>query len=367
MSDGTPKPSFHRVRHRGLTLVELLVAVGILALILSFAGVIFAEVTDAIRTGLATSDVTATNRSIGDQLKRDFKHMIPPGDEHPRGFLVIVNDQVSGRRALDQNGYEVNYGRIESDSIGFLVRYPESHPLHSMTAESGRNHYRSSLSSPDARIWYGHVTPMDTPGLPTMVNDIPLGRQALLLAGSGKPTSGSTLADQLAGATRDYADMRLRKLTGYNADDPIQAEIPPNADAQAYTDRMFIPPQRLRVRTQWEKTSPKEISRLHPLLASGCSDFNIQVATEIGNDGTPNWPADPSQVLPSGASAPMSRTVNGRTAYIWPHDNTSNWPKLIRIQYRLHDERGRLRSTPPDGGRAQPGQWYEHVRRVPQP
>ena len=358
---------------RGVTLVELLVAVGILAMILSFAGFIFSEVTDAIQTGLGRSDALATSRSIDDQLKRDVQHMIPPGDAHPRGFLVIVDHTVTNRLARDNNGSVVdfNFGgnlaqnEIHADSIGFLVRYPESHPLQSMTQDDDNTGYASSIQSTDARVWYGHLTPVSESGnsLPTLVNNIPLGRQALLLADpndNGSP-DGSTLAKNFNGAQRDYADMNLLKLTGYGDDDDQDPAIAKDS-ASDYVDRMFTADRRLKVRTEYDQASPNQVSQMHPLLASGCSQFNVQVATEV-NSGTPNWS--------DGSDAPMTGSVGGvpnATAYIWPYDETNNWPKLIRIRYRLHDRRGRMQSPPADGdGPAQPGQWYEQVLRVPQP
>ena len=58
-------------------------------------------------------------------------------------------------------------------------------------------------------------------------------------------------------------------------------------------------------------------------------------------------------------------------AFVWPHDDhhfdpnnpavSSRWPYLIRIRYRVHDERGYI------GTRDEPGKWFENIIKVQRP
>ena len=58
---------------RAFTLIELVVAIAILAMVLSFAGVIFKVSIGAFRTGIANAEIMRKLRAITDQLNTDFK------------------------------------------------------------------------------------------------------------------------------------------------------------------------------------------------------------------------------------------------------------------------------------------------------
>ena len=58
---------------RAFTIIELLVAIGILAIVLSFAGTIFRVSIDAQRTAMANSEIMQNFRAITGQLSEDFQ------------------------------------------------------------------------------------------------------------------------------------------------------------------------------------------------------------------------------------------------------------------------------------------------------
>ena len=58
---------------RAFTLIELVVAIAILAMVISFAGVIFKVSIGAFRTGIANAEIMRKMRAITDQLNTDFK------------------------------------------------------------------------------------------------------------------------------------------------------------------------------------------------------------------------------------------------------------------------------------------------------
>lgn len=81
-----------------------------------------------------------------------------------------------------------------------------------------------------------------------------------------------------------------------------------------------------------------------------------------------------NNVYDTGVAAPHN--ANATTAFVWRHDDeqnalpglggnpdqTSYWPYLIRIRYRVHDSRGRIES-----GVGQHGVWFEHIIKVNRP
>jgi len=60
---------------KGFTITELLVAVGILAIIMSFASVIFRVSIDSHRMAMANAEIMQKLRAITDQLNADFKNL----------------------------------------------------------------------------------------------------------------------------------------------------------------------------------------------------------------------------------------------------------------------------------------------------
>lgn len=164
------------------------------------------------------------------------------------------------------------------------------------------------------------------------------------------------------------------------------------------------------------------IAQSHPILASNCSEFIVDFAadlngnglidTELGGgvdntgsiywydsirDGDLQW--EPRSLSPATTSAlaqpqPLAFTTRDQRIFIFRVNDdapftsasrpTSAWPYLIRVRYRLHDDRGRLMSNNPaalrDGldnnGNGEideinedkyAGRWFEHIIRVPRP
>jgi prepilin-type N-terminal cleavage/methylation domain-containing protein len=71
----------YKVRTKnGFTLVELLVAVGILAIVLSFASVIFKVCINSERTAVANAEIMQKLRAITEQLDADFKGLRKDGE-----------------------------------------------------------------------------------------------------------------------------------------------------------------------------------------------------------------------------------------------------------------------------------------------
>ena len=66
--------------NNAFTIIELLVAVGILVVVLSFAGVIFRVSIDSHRTAMANAEIMQKLRAITDQLNADFRGLNKDGE-----------------------------------------------------------------------------------------------------------------------------------------------------------------------------------------------------------------------------------------------------------------------------------------------
>ena len=88
----------------GFTLIELIVAMGILAMVMGFASVIFRVSINAHRTALANAEIMQKVRAITDQLNADFKGL----NKDSEIFMVWVAKPVpaGGQKDNDLDGYE---------------------------------------------------------------------------------------------------------------------------------------------------------------------------------------------------------------------------------------------------------------------
>lgn len=75
---------------KAFTLIELVVAVAILALIASFAGVVFSVSIGSHRTALANAEIMQNLRAITDQLNSDFRSL------QTNGYLVLRSEVLIG-------------------------------------------------------------------------------------------------------------------------------------------------------------------------------------------------------------------------------------------------------------------------------
>jgi prepilin-type N-terminal cleavage/methylation domain-containing protein len=71
---------------RAFTLIELVVAIAILVMVISFAGVIFKVSINAYRTATASTEIMQKLRAITDQLNRDFKGF------RKDGYLILHSE-----------------------------------------------------------------------------------------------------------------------------------------------------------------------------------------------------------------------------------------------------------------------------------
>lgn len=205
------RPARRRV---GFTLIELLVAIAVLSLMMTLAARIFFDAQTGVQRGLQTSQIIAESRSISQPLTEDVRSMnvfSSKFESNTPGFLVIhqntfggvlfpppddINaDPSSWTADRDGNGTRGQVGDLmRSDQIAF---FRDANDLESLTpGEDSR--YDSDAKARHARVWYGHVSPVQlagnrslNPGDPEydLASQLVLGRQALLLIENSEATT----------------------------------------------------------------------------------------------------------------------------------------------------------------------------------
>ncbi len=196
----------------GFTLIELLVAISVTSIMLLLVSRVFTETTRAINIGADTSQIVANSRTISDQMFQDAGRMNvakanPEKDasrgkfsDEPGGFLVIIQQLNAGVRFPDpgrpgQAPEDWPVGDpIRTDQIAFIAAADKAESI----TPGSRDRYDSDAFAPYQRIWYGHVPRANLDGTlpddtevgqdgnnddfdPTLVTDLVLGRQGLLI------------------------------------------------------------------------------------------------------------------------------------------------------------------------------------------
>lgn len=434
-----------RQRRRGFTIVELLVAVSLLALMLFLIDNLFNSTTRAVSDGVRQSAVLANARAVQSRLTIDASAMLGPDSANTApeggGYIIIVNRQIQSQ-VLRRDGSE-SLETFRVDQLIFVASTTETTSnIREFRASAPRNadQYGSDFASQHALVRYGHGRRVNrdgsdlggwvelgfdrNSGLDRLANDWILSRQTILFnptdtAGNfitpgvdwhtqvpffntaviaPNPQPGITRA-----AAEGYCDVVNADASVFvdnylNPADPLSIGFS-QADIDSAYMFMTGADQRLRVNPIPAASGTDfpawQIGQLHGVFAPNCSDFIVQFAADVDNDGEIDRFADGSVIwydrdtigllpvewdassasgddnapwLPfaylgslnppptfSFASA-LGYQTHADTAFIFRMEDdqsfntagdpdNSKWPYMIRIRYRLHDAPGRLESN----------------------
>lgn len=103
---------------KAFTLIELMVAVGILAIILSFSGIVFNASIETYRVASANAEIMRKFRAITDQLDADFEELCKDGEI----FVAWVAQPKLGYDPCDPDSYE-RFDRIMFFADGDFQSY----------------------------------------------------------------------------------------------------------------------------------------------------------------------------------------------------------------------------------------------------
>src|SRR4030042_4907121 len=151
--------------NKAFTLIELVVAIAILVMVISFAGVIFKVSIASYRTASANTDIMQKLRAITDQLNTDFRGL---GKD---GYLIIRSELQTGRAEFA--------GSAPSDFRTDRIFYFTTGDFQSWFAPVSRSNISKVYFGHDNRSLYDAALPVRkwslardikllTPGLPLL-------------------------------------------------------------------------------------------------------------------------------------------------------------------------------------------------------
>lgn len=143
---------------KAFTLIELIVALGILAVVLSFAGLIFRVSIDSHRMALANAEIMQKLRIITEQLDQDFKNA-----RFEYGGAIKAHTTTY---TIDGNEVDIN-----SDAIAFSANGD---------FQSTEQYENETIVGNIAVIFYGHPDPCSYDLLPEPKDHVLLRRQTIL-------------------------------------------------------------------------------------------------------------------------------------------------------------------------------------------
>jgi len=220
---------------KGFTLIELVVAIGLLALVISFAGMIFRVSIDSHRTAIANADIMQKLRVITEQLDADFKGGIY---DYP-GYLGMHTDKTNiAGKVLDVN----------SDCIAFFANGD---------FQSTDQYGGQTIAGNVASIFYGQPDPNSFVAPPKPQDKILLRRQTILTAG-GPPAASDPRGEYYRKSLSEW-------IAG-----------PPFANTQDWIRRPVIDPNNLK-------------SYMPMYVARGVDGFTIQFAEWDARTGRVVW------------------------------------------------------------------------------
>lgn len=158
-----------RAAHRGMTLLELLIASAIALTLLGVAYYLFASVQGGVGASLGRAQVAVAARGMDARLRADFAGCIGPNATPgvAAGALLIIPGIREGYLPLPSGQMSPNKVRLRSDQLVFMTKMdssgswlnngtPSATPWISL-ALPDRNVAGNQIASYEARIWYGAI------------------------------------------------------------------------------------------------------------------------------------------------------------------------------------------------------------------
>jgi len=267
---------------KAFTLIELVVAVAILAMVLSFASVIFRVSIEAYRTAGANTEIMQKLRAVTDQLNADFKGQIwnPPG----RIRFGFDNSDIDGKTVT-----------VRSDSIVFFANGDFQ----------STGQYKDNISGKDktvvgnvACIFYGLAANPD-PNTNEPKEKILVRRQTIITADS------------------DWQESKLEDVGEYCTDKSLADLI---ADQVAYPDGNT---PEMKALVKRPDLNPDEPNDLVMYMVKGVDDFTIQYV---------GWEENPPKIKEFNEWRPENEDVNS-----WPE---RLGPLALKFTFTLYDSKG---------------------------
>jgi len=288
--------------NKAFTLIELVVSVAILAMVASFAGVIFKVSIESYRVTAANAEIMQKLRAVTDQLNRDFAG-------------IRKDAPMAIQFWMDTDGT-----RTRRDSIAFFAN-GDFQSVRRYERLDGR---QTTVSGNVASIYYGRRRsgPFD----PNV-----LARKQKILTSDTSLTGSPLLSDANEFLIDSLAVWRV------------------NLNADSFMDWVVYPPRVNPYLPYLEEDLPL-------YMANGVADFMIQVAVWDPGTQTFIWPPDNSvfdnplfdsdndDIFGFFYNVPLSEVIS-EVLVDW-QDWSASWPRAIKFTFTLYDSKGII-----EGGR----------------
>jgi prepilin-type N-terminal cleavage/methylation domain-containing protein len=292
-----------KYERRGFTLIELVVAIGVMAMVVVFAGVVFKTSIASYRVATAQAEIMQKFRAITDLLNNDFQGL------RKDGYLIL---------------YSTTVNRLEYASATSTDNF-RSDRLYFFSTGDFQSWYNSGVRSNIARIYLGH----DWTSLDVSQN-IPVNRWRLA-------QDVNLLTFGMSGG--DYNDVNFAWCQVHPAD------INSNANA------MFLNPPDINM--------TYNSNSLRRLLCENAGQLQIE-----WTDGTIN--AGNGAIVWFGLNNPkgigFDYAAGPYYEAIWqPTTSADLWPKAIKFTFTLYDSHYDSQSVFRSQGLFKNGQTFTHI------
>jgi prepilin-type N-terminal cleavage/methylation domain-containing protein len=297
---------------KGFTLIELVVAIGILAMVVFFAGAIFKAAIGSYRMASAQAEIMQKLRAITNQLNNDFRGLHAgtpvilwfevPMDSNDRfdQIMFFADGDFQSVKTYDTDGNSPHYQIPQptgSPIVGNVARIQYGQAsLYSPTA--------AGYLDPNQQVFEDSTDRYSNKKTRTLAR-----RQHILTADPNIvpwPADSNDFINSFDPCSNDYYEHDTNSLSQWQVLFPVLVNY----------DRIIEVCFRHRPRINYQDSTG-----LHMLMAEGVSNFIIQIAVDdVG--GAINWRPDNDEVRNSGASIELP------------------WPRVIKFTFTLYDSRG---------------------------
>lgn len=266
---------------KGFTLIEMAVAIGLLAMIIIFATVVFRVSIDAYRVAIANTEIMQKVRAITDQLNSDFG-----------GIRREIKYPVAISFNFDDNN------DLRADRVAFIA--------------SGDFQSTGQYGIPERTI-VGNVASISYSQAadPDPNSDDPEDKRKKILA-RRQTILTSDANSSLVSDSNEYGEYYLSSLAEWDVNSPF------------YTSDMSDTDEFVSNWTQRPDITLSDPNDLVMYMAKGVDDFTIQLEKGFdANDAITWWPTNPE--------------VAGGGSY-------TGFPKAIKFTFTLYDSKGIIKN-----------------------
>ncbi len=313
---------------KGFTIIELLVAVGVLGLLVAFSGYIFEVSIDSQRTAGANTEIMDKLRVICDQLNADF------GEIRTDGYLVLQS------RVLDREEYKNEPNLFHDDKLYYF------------STGDYQSWFDERYESNTARIYFGHDSnsiydnDYKGKGRNAYVSEWSLARDVMLIApglGDVNDWTGYSFSQIQSFPENGVGSIKEDAISMFNNNNPQRVRI----DIAKYANdvRRLMCENVGEIKIEWTYRTPGNNQAIYkdPI------DNRIYRVAWFGFD---MMCKNGSTDLPGS----LKPTINGNGSYsgieisddpyraIWrPNVPQNLWPKALRFTFTIYDSNGVIR------------------------